>query len=115
MSYRIQRFNKLFMKEIDSIIHNDLKDPNISGFFTIVGVETTPDLENSKVLISVLDGDKIRIIEALTKASGFIRHNLGKKLHIKKIPKIKFILDETIEKASNINILLNKIKKELDE
>jgi len=103
------------MKEIDSIIHNELKDPNIKGFFTIVSVDTTPDLETSNIMISILEGDKIRIIEALTKAAGFIRHSLGKKIHIRKIPKLSFVLDETIEKANNINILLNKIKKELDE
>lgn len=73
-STKVERLNEDIKKELISIV-SQMKDPRLDCFWTIMRVETSPDLTNAKVHISVLDGDEAceNAIKALTKAQGFIR------------------------------------------
>ena len=46
----------------------------------------------------------------LAKLSGMIRSNLSKKLKIRRVPKINFKFDESIEYSQNIEKLLKELK-----
>jgi ribosome-binding factor A len=53
---RMRRVNEVIREVIGAAIATDLKDPRI-GFVTITSVETSPDLRNSRVFVSVLGND----------------------------------------------------------
>ena len=87
MSQRTDRVDELLRQEIGALLAKELADPRI-GFATITDVETSPDLRHAKVWVSVIGGrtDRTETIRALQASMGFVRHELGKRLRIKRIP-----------------------------
>ena len=78
---------------------------------TITAVHTSPDLGQATISVSVLPTDRQEtILQMLNNQAGHIRHLLGQKLSIRKIPKITFVFDDTEEKASHIEALIDKIQ-----
>jgi ribosome-binding factor A len=115
MSYqRIERISEEIKKKISRIIRDEVKDPRIARMASITRVEVTKDLHYAKVYISVLGSDKEKndTIEGLTKASGYIRKQLGRELQIRYIPELHFILDTSIEYSIEIAKKINEIKKD---
>ncbi len=109
-SAKIERLNEDIKRELISIISR-MKDPRLDCFLTVMRVETSPDLTNAKVHISVLEGDEAcdNAIKALKNGQGFIRGELSKKLHIKRSPEFVFVKDEGAAYAQKINEILKDI------
>ncbi len=110
MSQRTERVDELLRQEIGSIVAKDLADPRV-GFVTITSVETTPDLRHAKVWVSVIGqpDERDEALAALRHAMPFIRHELGKRLRIKRIPDLHVHLDDTAERGTRILQLLAEI------
>jgi ribosome-binding factor A len=110
MSQRTDRVDELLRQEIGSIVAKDVADPRV-GFVTITSVETTPDLRHAKVWVSVIGQPEERdaAVSALRHAMPFIRHELGQRLRIKRIPDLHVHLDDTAERGTRILQLLAEI------
>jgi ribosome-binding factor A len=111
MSQRTERVDELLRQEIGSIVTRDIADPRI-GFATITSVETTPDLRHAKVWVSVIGqpAEREAAVAALRHAMPFVRHELGRRLRIKRIPDLHVHLDDTAERGTRILRLLADIE-----
>ncbi|MCR2805057.1 30S ribosome-binding factor RbfA [Paenibacillus soyae] len=107
---RVGRVSEQIKKELSQIIQLELKDPRI-GFITVTGVETTSDLSQARVYLSVLGSDeqKEATLKALDKANGFLRSELGKRMKLRHTPELQFKFDSSIEYGSRIESLLGEI------
>lgn len=103
MSRRTVQVGELLRDELIDIIRREVKDPRV-GFYSITGVEVTPDLRQARVFISVLgsEEERIRTLSALRSASGFIRHHLRPRLRMRQIPELDFLNDRSLEHAEKI-------------
>ena len=110
MTARTDRIDELFRQEIGALLTKEVDDPRI-GFATITDVETQPDLRHAKVMVSVIGSAEERraAIVAMGKAMPFVRHELGKRLRMKRIPEFHLELDETLERGTRILHLLDEI------
>ncbi|MFH1238900.1 MAG: 30S ribosome-binding factor RbfA, partial [bacterium] len=93
---RSERVSVLIQEEVNKIIHEDLKDPRI-GFVTVTKVDMTPDLRYTKIFVSIY-GDKEAVkksMEALKKATPFVRREIGSRVKLRLTPEICFKYDET--------------------
>ena len=108
---RTDRLDSIFLKEISSIIQFDLTNSEI-GFATVSEVKISPDLSNAKVYVSFLGPKKDTSIEALRRCKGFIKKELAHRVHIRKIPDLEFIIDDSLEKAQRIEDIINKTNKD---
>lgn len=110
---RVGRVGEQIKKELSHIIQTEIKDPRV-GFLTVTGVDVTNDLSQAKVFLSVLgsDEDKNNAIGALTKATGYIRSELGKRIRLRKVPELIFKIDTSIDYSSKIENLLHQINEE---
>ena len=99
-------------EEVGKMLLTELKDPEI-GFITITKVRVTDDNRHAKIYYSVFGDDKKdQSAEALKRATGHIRTELGRRLTIHFVPAIMFIYDNTTEYADHIEHLLKKINNE---
>ena len=113
-SVRYDRINEEIKKALSEIIR-DMKDPRISPMTTVLLVEATNDLKIAKVRISVYDeSDDVRreTVAQLNRAEGFIARELGKRVDLRRIPTLKFSLDDSIEYAVHISEIINKLQSE---
>jgi ribosome-binding factor A len=111
MTARTTRVDELLRQEMGSILARDVEDPRI-GFATIISIETTPDLRHAKVLVSVIGqpDDRRTTLSALGRAMPFVRHELGKRLRIKRIPEFHLELDESLERGTRVLHLLDELE-----
>jgi len=105
---RCRRVADSLRKEISSmLLLQEVKDPRIS-FVTIIDVAVSPDMRMAEVYYTVHgSGDEKReTLSGLQSSAGFIRRELGKRLHLKRIPELNFRYDETIDHGFHIDKLL---------
>ena len=107
--FHIDRISEDIKREIVSIMR-ELKDPRISDMLTVVKVDVSGDLSYAQVYISAIDGIDAakRSVKGLESAQGYIRKQLGSRLHLRKSPELRFIADDSIEKGMD---LFEKIKE----
>lgn len=115
MSQRTERVDELLRQEIGALLAKDVSDPRI-GFATITDVETAPDLRHAKVWVSVIGekGDRDETLRALRQAMPFIRHELGRRLRIKRIPELHVHLDDSAQRGTRVLHLLDELERGVD-
>jgi len=109
---RANRVAEQMKKELGEIITMKLKDPRV-GFVTVTDVEVTGDLQNATIFITVLGTDKEKqdTLLGLTKAKGFIRSEIGKRIRLRKTPELAFEFDEAFEYGNRIDTILRDLNK----
>ena len=106
---RTDKLDSILMRELSVIISQETNDPKI-GFPTVTEVDVAPDLNTAKVYVSFLGKNykKRDGLEALRRAKGHIKSELAKRIRIRKIPDLTFIVDDTLDKADRIEEILKK-------
>lgn len=109
---RANRVAEQMKKELGEILTMKLKDPRI-GFVTITDVEVTGDLQQATIYISVLgdEDEKQESLLGLTKAKGFIRSEIGKRIRLRKTPELTFEFDEAYAYGNRIESILRDLNK----
>ena len=112
MSQRTERIDELLRQEIGEIVAREVQDPRV-GFVTITSVETAPDLRHAKVWVSVIGqpDERDATVAALRRAMPFVRHELGTRLRLKRIPDLHVQLDDTAERGTRILQLLTELER----
>ncbi|NLZ93725.1 MAG: 30S ribosome-binding factor RbfA [Firmicutes bacterium] len=110
---RAYRVAEEIKREISDIIRHDVKDPRVTGMISVTGVDITRDLSHAKVFVSIFGSDEEQQITlaALTKATGFIRSEIGKRIRLRHTPELTFQLDRSISYGAYINDVLRKIER----
>lgn len=106
---RTDRVNEQLRQEISLVARDQVRDPRV-GLVTITAVETSPEMDHARVFITALGTDEEReeALIGLRSASPFIRGQLGKRLHMRRIPELHFQIDRVVEEASRIEALLRE-------
>lgn len=114
MAHRIERLNSLLRQEISELVQRQVKDPRLGSFVSITNVAVSSDMRHARVFVSRFgtDSEKQETLFALISASGFIRHELGERLKMRRTPELSFKLDETIEKADRVLRMIDTISAE---
>ena len=94
-------------RDLAELIARELKDPRV-GMVTLQGVEVTPDYAHAKVFFSTLASDPALAAEGLNQAAGFLRNGLFNRLQIHTVPTLHFVYDATLQKAADLNVLINQ-------
>ena len=113
MSLRNERVRKALMREISDVIFRELKDPQICGMVSITDVEVSSDNSAARVFYSVFGSDEVKkkTIAALERHVGQIRHEIGKRIRLRKTPSLLFIPDDSLEHGARMTELINKIER----
>ncbi len=106
---RMLIINSEIQKAVSEIITYDLRNPNITGIVTITKVETTSDLDNCKIYLSIFtSGDKQEVFHQIQHSAGYIRKQLTQKIDLRKTPFLTFLLDNSFEEHFKIEQLIQK-------
>ena len=102
--YRVSRVSEYIRIEITAIVR-ELKDPRVAGkMLTVVRVEVSSDASFAKVFISDFGGieNAKEAVKGLAAATGYIRREVGQRLHLRKTPELKFVADDSVERGFNM-------------
>ncbi|GAC1525549.1 MAG: 30S ribosome-binding factor RbfA [Thermoleophilaceae bacterium] len=109
----MRRVNEAVREVLSVQLAEGLKDPRV-GFVTVTGVETTPDLRNARVFVSVLgdEDERTRALAGLSSSRGFLQSRVGTALHLKRTPALEFVYDESIDRGMRISGLIRELGDE---
>lgn len=98
----------------------DLHDPVLgnTSLITVTAVEIGPDLKHATAFVMPLGGKNApEIVEALNRATGYFRTEVGSEMDLRHAPKITFRVDNSFERMEHIDRLLNRaeVKRDLDK
>lgn len=109
MSQRILRVNELIKQEVGKLFLTEMNFP-VDILVTVIEVEASKDLRYADVFISVFPFEKAaEVLEALKEHIYFLQKIINKKLSMKPLPRIRFIIDEGGERIGRIEELIGNL------
>ena len=112
-NYRLAKVSSLLKKEITLILQNDLENDLIRDHFVNISkIDLSGDLQYCKIYITSTAQDKVRkdIVANLNNAKSPIRHILGKRIEMRRVPEIIFKDDVVLDKGLSVLKLLDELK-----
>ena len=105
-SQRQKKFNKLIQQELASLLKDYIKEGSISNLMiSVTKALVSPDLSLAKIYLSVFPSEKsLIVLDNISNNSSKIKHDLSQKLknQIRKIPKLIFLLDDSLDYIEGI-------------
>ena len=99
MSHRKERFASTLKQSLADILMVEMNNPLFKSVF-IADVLVTPDLKKARVFVSLTPvpggGDKDVLAAQLAKAKGFIKRSLARRMYLRYIPELEFIIDRPL-------------------
>ena len=101
---------------MDLLLRGAVKDPRASAA-VVTDVRVTDDLRYARVYVRVLEPSpsarrQKEVVDALSRAGGFLRREVGARLHLKHTPELRFEWDEVADSAARIEEVLEEIRHE---
>ncbi len=110
-SLRNERVRKELMREISDILRTEVR--GLVGVVSITDIEVSHDNSFAKVFYSVFGSDeqKEKSINIINQSVSKIRFEVGKRIRLRLTPELRFIQDNSIERGSRVNEILEKISR----
>lgn len=107
--FRRQRLGDQLQVELADLIDRKIKDPRI-GLVTVTEVRMSGDLRYARVYVSVYGSEeqKQESLEVLLRASGFLKGQIGRRLRLRWVPELNFLIDDTLDRSERIDELLDE-------
>lgn len=114
-SYRKERINERIKELIGELILSQIKDPRI-GLVSITSVKVAPDLATAKVYFTVMGDEETRkeTRKGLISAKNYLRSTIGRELKLRQAPDLRFVYDDTLDKAMRIEDAIVSFRKDDD-
>ena len=94
-------------REIALVVAHEVADPRV-GEVTVSGIDLSPDMRHARVLVTPgRDTDGDASVDALNRAAGFLRSRLGRRVRLRRVPRLVFEHDRTLEHALRIDALID--------
>ncbi len=112
-SKRIAQVNELIKQELGYLFVREIEFPK-GMIVTITRVESSPELNDAEVYITVLPQNRRgTALETIKKKRGSIQHLLIRRLSMRSVPQLRYAIDTETEKADELEALFDAVKKEL--
>ena len=108
--YRPDRVADQIRAEISVMLAREVHDPGI-GFITVTRVHVSPDLQLARVYYTTIGSETERraTVKALRRALPFLRHQIGKRLRLRRVPVLEFFFDRSVEHQARVEELIREI------
>ncbi|MCB4358102.1 30S ribosome-binding factor RbfA [Quatrionicoccus australiensis] len=105
---RSDRVAEQVRRDLADLIRTELKDPRV-GMVSLTAVELTPDYAHAKVFFATLNDEHLdEVMQGLKRASGFLRRELGRRIHIHTLPELHFVYDNSIQHGASMSALIER-------
>ena len=117
---RTRRIGELIQRELATLLAREVKDPRLA-LISITAVDVSRDLSLAKVFYTIInapDADEnsesfkqnvLLVQQALNKASGFLRYELGQRIQLRTIPRLEFRFDDSVIHGAHLSRLIDEV------
>jgi len=106
---RQRRIESELQRVLAELIVREVKDPRV-GNVTITSVALSKDMGLAKVFFTPFASrhPPEEVQGGLTRAAGFLRGEVGRRLGLRHAPRLEFVFDDTAEKAARLTGLIDR-------
>jgi ribosome-binding factor A len=105
--FRPERIGSVIQEEIAQMIVRDVEVPG--GLITVIGVDVDKKIEHARVRVSILPPSfEAAALRKLNMRIGEFQHALNRKMGIRPMPLISFLIDRGNENAARVDTLLKE-------
>lgn len=109
MSHRLDKVASLLKEELSLIFLHRIQNSDV-GLITVTNVKVSPDLQHTKIYLSVYDKSKRdEVLEKVNNLKKMIRSELASKVQLRYIPELHFFIDDTLDYVEKIEGLFKQI------
>jgi ribosome-binding factor A len=106
---RTRRIEAEIQRVLSEVIAREVKDPRV-GNVTITAVSLAADMGTARVFFTPFASqnppEEVRV--GLTRAGGFLRGEVGRRLGLRHAPRLEFLIDDTADKAARLTGLIDR-------
>jgi len=97
----------------DILAREDFFDSELENVsITVSEISVSPDLSNARVYTMPLGGVNADVVlPALNRIAPMLQKLVAAKVHLRRVPRLKFLLDESFETAQRMNNVFNKLRQ----
>lgn len=107
-SRRPDRIAELMQRKLAYLIQHEVHDPRLPQWMTILDVRLSKDLGHARVYFTAIDDKPDELVDVLSLSAPFLRTALAKSLSLRKVPKLTFVYDASVEYGKQLNRLIDK-------
>jgi len=109
----MKRINDRIKEILSVVLLTKIEDPRLMDV-SVTDVRVDRELDYANIYVSSLDkdADQDEILEALSRASGYLKHEISQEIDLRIMPKLRFFWDPTPQRADRIDALLAQIRAE---
>ena len=109
MSNRTVRVNELIQRELSDLLRKRYQAESVA--ITITEVRVTPDLHDARVFVSVIGNEEAALkgLRWIRRKGGELRYELGRRIVLKFLPKLEFVVDESVIRGTRILKMLDDL------
>jgi ribosome-binding factor A len=112
-STRQKKVSRQVLKDLSEIFQMDGRDIIGTSFVSVTVVRVSPDLSVARVYLSVFGTEeKDNLLQLINSKASIFRRKLGLRVknQMRKVPELKFFLDDSVDYSAQIENLLNDNK-----
>lgn len=115
MADRNGRIKAVIARNISDILMFELKNSHI-GMPSVNEVIVANDYSFAKVYVSFLGAKyPLQNLAELNRCKGYVRSSLAKKIDLRKVPELTFLLDDAFYKDERINAALKREEEQIEK
>jgi ribosome-binding factor A len=105
---RTRRVGEQIRRDLAELIREKIRDPRMV-MVSITTVDVTRDLAHAKVFVTILGDPAERddMVAHLNQAATMLRRELGRRMHIRTVPRLDFRYDEVVERGARLSSLIS--------
>ncbi len=101
---------------MELLVRGRSREPRLAEV-VVSEVRVTADLSLARVYVRTMrppasEAEREEVVEALERAAGWLRRQLGAGLRLRRIPELRFAWDERIDEAARIERLLEELREQ---
>lgn len=113
MNHRTEQVEAALRRAIGGVLQAGLSDPRYRGIVSVTEVKMSHDGREARVSVSVMPAERGRTtLSALQHAASHVRREVGEAIRIRRMPELRFELDESLKKQADV---LGAIREAMDE
>jgi ribosome-binding factor A len=114
-SRRPDRIAGLMQRKLAQLIQHEIHDPRLPKWMTILDVKLSKDLGHARIYFTVINDEPDEVEAVLNASAPFLRTALAKSLSLRRVPKLIFVHDASVEYGKQLNRLIDSVNPDTDK
>ncbi|MDP7029393.1 MAG: 30S ribosome-binding factor RbfA [Phycisphaerales bacterium] len=103
MTRHQEQIDAVVQRAVQKVLSRGLNDPRVRGLVSVTRVTVSPDSSEATVWCSVLPATHAKAsLHGLNAASGWVGRKVGDEVRMRRVPRLRFVLDESIKKEARV-------------